>query len=104
MEMSRFDTLHGRYRLRFEKWWEEVQDGSSLHDRDGEVNIVFVTALPEPAAEDDKAEENESEDDEDRCEVHADHCPSSPTTSSESQQAETYSTSAYSPLVSSTPR
>ena len=34
-----FRYLHGRYRLRFEKWWEESQNGSSLHDRDGEINI-----------------------------------------------------------------
>ena len=39
VEMGHFNILHGRHHLRFEKWWEESQNGSSLDDRDGEVNI-----------------------------------------------------------------
>jgi len=39
VEMSYFDILRGRYRLRFEKWWQESQNESSLGNRDGEANI-----------------------------------------------------------------
>ena len=37
--MNQFNILHDRYRLRFEKWWEEPQSGSGFDDRDGKVNI-----------------------------------------------------------------
>ena len=37
--MSNLNILHGQYRLRFEKWWEESQNSGSLDDRDREVNI-----------------------------------------------------------------
>ena len=39
VEMNHFDTLHGQYHLRFEKWREESQNGTSLGHRDHEVNI-----------------------------------------------------------------
>jgi len=39
MEISHSNTLKSRYHLRFEKWWEESQNGSSLDDRHREVNV-----------------------------------------------------------------
>ena len=39
VKMSHFNILHGRYRLRSEKWREDSQNGSSRDDRDREVKI-----------------------------------------------------------------